>query len=86
MSNQAKSRALIALAVTHDLDLTKSYAYGNTNADVPMLESVGNPRAINPQRRLAQIAQIHNWPILHWNARKYRRDQISTHTIPRVAP
>ncbi|MFZ0232080.1 MAG: HAD-IB family phosphatase [Candidatus Acidiferrales bacterium] len=66
MSNQAKSRALIALAVTHDLDLTKSYAYGNTNADVPMLESVGNPRAINPQRRLAQIAHFHRWPILHW--------------------
>jgi phosphoserine phosphatase len=66
MSNQAKAHALIAAAATNNLALTKSYAYGNTLADIPMLESVGHSRAVNPTKRLAQIAFDHRWPILTW--------------------
>ena len=50
----------------HNLDLTQSYAYGNTTADIPMLESVAHPQAVNPTNRLTQIAHHHRWPILHW--------------------
>lgn len=66
MSHQAKSYALKAAASVHNLDLAQSYAYGDSTADLPMLESVARPAAVNPQRRLAQIAQQHSWPIFHW--------------------
>ena len=66
MSHKTKSRVLKALAAIHNLDLTQSYAYGNTIADIPMLESVGHPQAVNPTKRLKQIAHHHRWPILNW--------------------
>jgi phosphoserine phosphatase len=66
MSNKAKANALKALAKTHNMALSQSYAYGNTAADVLMLESVGHPQAINPTKRLAQMAKERHWPILHW--------------------
>ena len=68
MSGEAKSRALEAAAATHNLDLAQSYAYGDSAADISMLESVARPAAVNPQRRLAQIAQQNSWPIFHWKA------------------
>ncbi len=42
----------------YDIDLTKSYAYGDTNGDYGMLSLVGNPIAINPSREL--IVNIKN--------------------------
>ena len=66
MSGQAKSRALESLAAIHRLDLAKSYAYGDSAADVAMLDSVAHPNAVNPSRRLNRIAQ-NCWPISHWN-------------------
>lgn len=67
MSGQAKARALKSLAAIHSLDLAKSYAYGDSAADVAMLDSVAHPRAVNPSRRLKSIAQQNCWPISHWN-------------------
>jgi HAD superfamily phosphoserine phosphatase-like hydrolase len=66
MSNKAKSDALKALAKTHNIALSQSYAYGDTAADIPMLESVGNPRAVNPTMRLKQIAKQRGWQIVNW--------------------
>ena len=66
MSHKAKSQALKTAAATHNLDLAQSYAYGNSTADVPMLESVAHPQAVNPSRRLARVAQQNNWPTSHW--------------------
>jgi HAD superfamily phosphoserine phosphatase-like hydrolase len=66
MSGQAKSRAVKTLAAIHNLDLAQSYAYGDSTADLPMLESVAHPHAVNPSRHLASIAQQHNWPTFHW--------------------
>jgi alcohol-forming fatty acyl-CoA reductase len=67
ISGQAKSRALKSLAAIHSLDLAKSYAYGDSAADVAMLDSVAQPHAVNPSRRLKSIAQQNGWPISHWN-------------------
>jgi HAD superfamily phosphoserine phosphatase-like hydrolase len=66
MSNKAKSDALKALAKTHNIALSQSYAYGDTAADIPMLESVGHPHAVNPKKHLAQIAKERHWSALHW--------------------
>lgn len=36
----------------YDIDMSKSFAYGDTNGDISMLKRVGNPIAINPTREL----------------------------------
>ena len=62
----AKGRALERLACEHQLDLRRSYAYGNASADRWMLERVGYPAAVNPSLRLALLARRRGWPVLQW--------------------
>jgi HAD superfamily hydrolase (TIGR01490 family) len=80
MSNKGKSHALKTAAATHNLDLAKSYAYGDSTADLPMLESVAHPQAVNPSRRLARIAQQNHWPTSHW--KESRSAVTNPHTTP----
>lgn len=47
-----KKRALADFVEKYDLDLSKSYAYGDTHGDITMFKSVGNPMAINPAKEL----------------------------------
>ena len=54
-------------AETHDLDLTESFAYGDSIADLPMLETVGHPRVVNPDKKLSAVAKKRGWPIHHWS-------------------
>jgi HAD superfamily hydrolase (TIGR01490 family) len=56
LRGEAKARALRRLAARHDLDLAESYAYGNSLADLPMIETVGHPVAVNPEVGLERIA------------------------------
>jgi alcohol-forming fatty acyl-CoA reductase len=62
----AKSRAMVALAARHRLDLSASYAYGDSLSDRSMLEIVGNPEAVNPSLRLARVARRRGWGISRW--------------------
>ena len=52
------------LAQCTGIDLERSYAYGNHQADLPLLELVGFPHAVEPSRPLLKIATAKNWPIL----------------------
>lgn len=45
----------------HNLD--ECFAYSDSYSDVPMLSIVGYPAAINPDRKLSQLAQAYHWPI-----------------------
>jgi alcohol-forming fatty acyl-CoA reductase len=56
LRGEAKARTVRRLAARHDLDLGKSYAYGNCLADLPMLDAVGHPVAVNPEVGLERIA------------------------------
>jgi HAD superfamily hydrolase (TIGR01490 family) len=60
------------LAAERGIDLSKSYAYGDSSNDIPMLEAVGVPSAINPDARMRRIAAERNWPIREF--RKRRKD------------
>lgn len=64
MFGKAKARAVLALAEQMGLNLSQSWAYGDNAQDRWMLASVGNPAAVNPTPKLAQIAWKHGWPIL----------------------
>lgn len=48
----SKSKAIEEFSKKYDIDLDKSYAYGDTTGDISMFEKVGNPVAINPAARL----------------------------------
>ena len=52
------------LAQRSGIDLERSYAYGNHQADLPLLEAVGFPHAVEPSRPLLKVAAARNWPIL----------------------
>ncbi len=54
----SKNNAIDDFVKRYDIDLSKSYAYGDTNGDINMLRRVGNPVAINPTKEL--LHQIQN--------------------------
>ena len=50
--SDSKQKAINELVEKHDIDLSKSYAYGDTSGDYTMFKSVGCPFAINPTKEL----------------------------------
>ena len=62
-----KAVAIRALAEMRGIDLSESFAYSDSETDVPMLEAVGRPFAVNADRQLAKIAQDHQWPLLSFS-------------------
>jgi HAD superfamily hydrolase (TIGR01490 family) len=59
-----KALALQRLAEEHGYDLSRSYAYSDSITDVHMLEVVGHPYAVNPDRDLRREALARGWPVL----------------------
>jgi HAD superfamily hydrolase (TIGR01490 family) len=62
-----KAEAIERLAGTVGYDLSASYAYSDSITDLPMLEAVGHPHAVNPDRALRRVAARHNWPVLDFH-------------------
>jgi HAD superfamily hydrolase (TIGR01490 family) len=59
-----KASAILELAAERGYDLEASYAYSDSVTDVPMLEAVGHPFAVNPDRALRREAVVRSWPVL----------------------
>jgi HAD superfamily hydrolase (TIGR01490 family) len=61
-------KALVAeqFATRNGIDLARSYFYSDGHEDVPFLERVGHPVAVNPDRRLRRHAERRGWPIETW--------------------
>ena len=64
---QAKAEAIQRLAAELDLDLNESWAYSDSATDLPMLESVGHPVAVNPDRELRRKAEEEGWMVLEFD-------------------
>ena len=67
VGDEEKARRIRRFADEHGIDLSRSHAYGDSIADLPMLESVGFAHAVNPDNALANVANERGWPIHHWN-------------------
>lgn len=59
----AKAEAMAAVAEREGYHLAASYAYSDSATDIPMLEMVGNPVAVNPDRGMKTMAVDNNWEI-----------------------
>ncbi|MBX3286647.1 MAG: haloacid dehalogenase-like hydrolase, partial [Actinobacteria bacterium] len=55
--------AMEHLARRHDLDLARCWAYSDSVTDLPMLEAVGHPVAVNPDRTLRRLAEERGWEV-----------------------
>jgi HAD superfamily hydrolase (TIGR01490 family) len=64
-----KAAALVELAEREGFDLAASTAYSDSHTDLPFLEAVGNPVAVNPDRELARIAAERGWEVLTFSER-----------------
>lgn len=71
LHGREKATAVRELAIGRSIDLNNCYAYSDSHHDIPLLEAVGNPRAINPDALLKIRAYRDNWPI--YDFRRARR-------------
>src|SRR5438874_271815 len=67
------------IAEREGIDLSGSYAYSDSMTDLPMLEAVGHPVAVNPDRELRREAERRGWQI-----RDFRRPVRLRERFPRV--
>jgi phosphoserine phosphatase len=66
-----KALAIKELSIEKNFELKNCYAYSDSHHDIPLLEAVGNPRAINPDPLLEIRAYRDNWPV--YDFRRARR-------------
>jgi phosphoserine phosphatase len=76
----AKAEALRELASRDAVDLAASTAYSDSHTDLPFLEAVGRPVAVNPDRDLRRTARERGWEILEFAESAY------PHARRRVSP
>ncbi len=83
-----KAEAIAELAESEGYDLSRCYAYSDSVTDLPMLEAVGHPHAVNPDRALRREAAARGWPVLSFNRPvrlKQRRPSLSMPPRPVLA-
>ncbi len=66
-----KLDAAEAFAKDNDVDLDSSYFYSDGYEDLPLMERVGRPRPLNPDRKLSAIARRRGWPIQDFESRGF---------------
>jgi phosphoserine phosphatase len=64
--DEARAAWLGRYAESHGIDLSRSYAYGDSHSDRPWMEMVGNPQAVNPDAHLFRHAKRRHWRIHRW--------------------
>jgi HAD superfamily hydrolase (TIGR01490 family) len=77
-----KAAAVRELAEREGYDLETSYAYSDSVTDLPMLEAVGHPSAVNPDRGLRREAVARGWPVLVFTKPVRLRDRFSRVSLP----
>jgi HAD superfamily hydrolase (TIGR01490 family) len=70
---EVKRTAITQYALHRSVDLRDSHAYGNTTLDRYMLAAVGHAHVVNPNKQLAALAKLYDWPVCHWHLEKSRR-------------
>lgn len=71
LDGPAKADAVTALAASEGIDLEASTAYSDSVGDVPFLEVVGRPVAVNPDRALRRVARERGWSVLRFRDKAF---------------
>ncbi len=73
---EGKRTAIREIAAERGYDLDLCFAYSDSITDLPMLEVVGHPTAVNPDRALRKAASAAGWPVLSFNRPVSLRERI----------
>ncbi|HKV18631.1 MAG TPA: HAD-IB family hydrolase [Mycobacterium sp.] len=82
---EGKAEAIRELAATEGYALEHCYAYSDSVTDLPMLEAVGHPTVVNPDRGLRKEAVARGWPVLTFSRPVPLRDRLPTPSGAAVA-
>ncbi|WP_223267482.1 HAD family hydrolase [Streptosporangium nondiastaticum] len=77
-----KAEAIKELAESEGYDLSRCYAYSDSVTDIPMLETVGHPHAVNPDRALRREAAARDWPVLSFNRPVRLKQRVPALSMP----
>jgi HAD superfamily hydrolase (TIGR01490 family) len=67
-----KAEAVRQIAERDGIDLSESYAYSDSESDLPMLRLVGHPVAVNPDDELRTVARDEGWRVIHFDRLRRR--------------
>lgn len=81
---EGKAEAMRQLAEREGISLEDSFAYSDSHTDLPMLEAVGHPFAVNPDRELAKVAREREWGVLAFERPVTIRTRLAA--LPRPTP
>jgi len=81
----AKADAIRRVADREGYDLALCYSYSDSASDLPMLEIVGHPVAVNPDRGLEAVARARGWPIVEFSRTARRVVRTTTASFGAVA-
>ena len=80
---EGKATAMRELAEREGIDLAASYAYSDSESDLPMLRAVGHPVAVNPDAELARVAAEEGWEVLRFETLGRRAEGRAPRSSPR---
>jgi len=80
-----KAELIEQVAAKEDIDLSASYAYSDSYTDLPMLEAVGHPVVVNPDRPLLKAARERGWEVRSFTRPVRLRDRMPVPKTPRSA-
>jgi HAD superfamily hydrolase (TIGR01490 family) len=83
--DEARAAWLRHYADQHGFNLSQSYGYGDSHADLMWLQLVGNPSAVNPDVNLYKHAQEKRWNVLDWKRRSRNTHIPRAHTATNAA-
>ena len=81
---KAKAEEVRRLAAAEGIPLDDSYAYSDSITDLPLLEEVGHPHAVNPDKELRQVAEERSWPVLEFQRQVTIGDRL-TRPVPMIS-
>jgi HAD superfamily hydrolase (TIGR01490 family) len=64
---EGKAQAVRDLAAGNGIDLARSWAYSDSESDLPLLRAVGHPVAVNPDAELMRVAREEGWPVMRFD-------------------
>jgi HAD superfamily hydrolase (TIGR01490 family) len=64
---EGKAQAIREVAAERGIDLAESWAYSDSESDLPMLRAVGHPVAVNPDAELLRVAREEGWEVVRFD-------------------